>query len=115
MALGSSLRITRISPSPYNKDWWAADLAETLDQPQKVEEFASIIGASRENLHGLPFNSISRGGEPAIVVSVERDWNRYLRAIELDWLQIKHICMKFGTAPPLHLTHGGRICHYHLR
>ena len=107
-----------LAPSPYNKDWWAADLAETLDQPQKVEEFASIIGASRENLPpGLPFNgAISRGGEPAIDrIRRKRDWNRYLRAIELDWLQIKQICMKFGTAAPPHSTHGGRIYHYHLQ
>ena len=90
-------------PSPYNKDWWAADLAEYLDQPQKVEEFASIIGISRENLPpGLPFNgAISRGGEPALDrVRRRRDWNRYLRNLEMDWQQIKRICIKFGTAPP---------------
>ena len=90
-------------PSPYNKDWWAADLAENLDQPQKVEEFASIIGVSREHLPpGLPFNgAISRGGEPAMDrVRRKRDWNRHLRNLEMDWSQIKRICIKFGTAPP---------------
>ena len=90
-------------PSPYNKDWWAADLAENLDQPQKVEEFASIIGVNRDYLPpGLPFNgAISRGGEPALDrVRRKRDWNRYLRNLEMDWRQIKQICSRFGTAPP---------------
>ena len=51
---------------------------------------------------GLPFNgAISRGGEPALDrVRRKRDWNRYLRNLEMDWSQIKQICMKFGTAPP---------------
>ena len=92
-----------LAPSPYNKDWWAADLAENLDQPKKVEQLAAIIGASRELLPpGLPFNgAISRGGESALErVKRKRDWNRYLRRLEMDWNQVKEICNQFGTAPP---------------
>lgn len=90
-------------PSPYNRDWWAADLAESLDQPPKVETLAQILGVSREHLPpGLPFNgAVSRGGEPALErTRRRRDWNRYLRDLDLSWEQVRAICLAFGTAPP---------------
>ena len=37
-------------PSAYNKDWWAADLAESIDLPTKVEQFAEILGVNRNIL-----------------------------------------------------------------
>ena len=90
-------------PSPYNRDWWAADLAEAMNQPSKVESFAEIIAVKRADLPpGLPFNgAISRGGEPALERSQRRrDWNRFLRHLNLEWPQVKAICNEFGTAPP---------------
>ena len=94
---------TNLVPSPYNKDWWAADLAEILDQPQKVEDFSAILGVNREHFPpGLPFNgAIIRGGESALDrVRRKRDWNRYLRGLDLNWEQVRQICNKFATAPP---------------
>jgi len=90
-------------PSPYNRDWWAADLAETLNQPQKVDSLAEILGLSREQMPpGLAFNgAINRGGEPALErARRRRDWNRYLRGLDLTWEQVRSICLSFGTAPP---------------
>ncbi|MEC9201048.1 MAG: hypothetical protein VYA79_06005, partial [Candidatus Thermoplasmatota archaeon] len=90
-------------PSAYNRDWWAADLAESLDQPGKVIEFAEIMGLDVDQLpSGLPFNgAVSRGGEDTL----ERDWRKrawyvYLRDLELDWVQSKSIGDSFGTAVP---------------
>ena len=90
-------------PSAYNRDWWAADLAESLDQPGKVIEFAEIMGLDVDQLpSGLPFNgAVSRGGEDPL----ERDWRKrawyvYLRDLELDWIQSKSIGDSFGTAVP---------------
>ena len=90
-------------PSAYNKDWWAADLAESIDLPTKVEQFAEILGVNRNILPpGLPFNgAISRGGEPALDrLRRRRDWNRYLRSLSLNWTQTKSICINFGVSPP---------------
>ena len=90
-------------PSAYNKDWWAADLAESLNQPNKVEKFAEIIAVNRNHLPpGLPFNgAISRGGESPLERSLRRrDWNRYLRSLELNWEQNQTICLEFGTSSP---------------
>jgi len=90
-------------PSAYNRDWWAADLAESLDQPHKVIEFAEIMGLDVGQLpSGLPFNgAVSRGGEDPL----EREWRKrawyvYLRDLKLDWVQSKKIGESFGTAVP---------------
>ena len=55
----------KLVPSGYNRDWWAADLADALDHPNKVDSFAGILGVERGALPpGIPFNgAIERGGE----------------------------------------------------
>jgi len=90
-------------PSAYNKDWWASELSEILDMPNKVEKFAEIIGQEIKSLpKGLPFNgAIKRGGEdPNERKWRKRDWITYLRNLELTWEQIKQISTQFGTAIP---------------
>ncbi|HIF46718.1 MAG TPA: hypothetical protein EYQ73_08030, partial [Candidatus Poseidoniales archaeon] len=90
-------------PSPYNRDWWSVDLAERLDMPQKVEDFASLLDFDRSELPlGLPFNgAIKRSGEdPVERVWRKRNWSHYLRDLELSWAQIKEISITHGTAIP---------------
>ena len=93
----------KLVPSSYNKDWWASDLSESLDMPIKVEKFAEIINQDLQSLpKGLPFNgAIKRGGEdPNDRKWRKRNWIIFLRKLELDWTQIKHVSNKFGTAIP---------------
>lgn len=90
-------------PSAYNRDWWAADLADALDHPEKVDRFAELLGASRESLPpGIPFNgAIERGGESALERNWRRrDWYLCLRDMELDWEQARALAQEFGTAVP---------------
>ena len=93
----------KLVPSSYNKDWWASELSESLDMPIKLEKFAEIIN---QNLHslpeGLPFNgAIKRGGEdPNDRKWRKRNWITFLRRLELDWEQIKHVSNEFGAAIP---------------
>ena len=71
--------------------------------PKKVEMFAQIIDQDVQSLpKGLPFNgAIKRGGEdPNDRKWRKRNWIIFLRELELDWQQIKHISNEFGTAIP---------------
>ena len=93
----------KLVPSSYNKDWWASELSESLDMPKKVEKFSQIIDQDVQSLpEGLPFNgAIKRGGEdPNDRKWRKRNWIIFLRELELDWQQIKHVSNEFGTAIP---------------
>ena len=90
-------------PSGYNRDWWAADLADALDHPDKVEAFAAILGVDRGSLPpGIPFNgAIKRGGESNLERSLrKRDWQLYLRDMNLTWGQVCHAIKEYGAAVP---------------
>ncbi len=93
----------RLIPSSYSIDWWAVDIAESLDSHEKVESFAGLIGLSRDELPpGIPFNgAINRGGEDPLDRSWRhRDWIACIRSMDLDWEQIKSISENYGTAVP---------------
>jgi len=90
-------------PSSYNKDWWAADLLDTLDTPDKVEEFANILSIKRDKLPpGVPFNgAINRGGEDLL----ERNWRKiewfnFLKEFEIKWEHVSLLNKKFSVAVP---------------
>ncbi len=90
-------------PSGYNRDWWAADLADALDHPEKVDVFASILGVDRDSMPpGIPFNgAIERGGESNLERSLrKREWQLYLRDMELSWNQACHAIKEYGAAVP---------------
>ncbi len=90
-------------PSSYSLDWWAADLAESLDSPEKVGRFSDIIGIRRDKLPpGLPFNgAINRGGEDPLDRSWRKiDWLSFLKSLNTSWKQIREISEVFGTAIP---------------
>ena len=90
-------------PSGYNRDWWAADLADALDHPDKVESFAAMLGVNRSSLPpGIPFNgAIQRGGENDLERSLrKRDWQLYLRDMELNWEQACQAVKEYGAAVP---------------
>ena len=90
-------------PASYSKDWWASDVAEALDNHDKVEGFAALLGVDRRKLPpGLPFNgAIKRGGEdPVERVWRHRDWFSFLRDTELTWVQTCEISESLGAAIP---------------
>ena len=90
-------------PSGYNRDWWAADLADALDHPDKIESFAAMLGVNRSSLPpGIPFNgAIQRGGENDLERSLrKRDWQLYLRDMELNWEQACQAVKEYGAAVP---------------
>ena len=90
-------------PSGYNRDWWAADLVDALDHPEKVEVFSSILGVDRASMPpGIPFNgAIERGGESNLERSLrKREWQLYLRDMELTWEQACHAIKEYGAAVP---------------
>ena len=90
-------------PSGYNRDWWAADLADALDHPDKIESFAAMLGVNRSSLPpGIPFNgAIQRGGENDLERSLrKRDWQLYLRDMELNWDQACQAVKEYGAAVP---------------
>ena len=44
MGLGEFLENNKeLVPSAYNRDWWAADLVDSIDHPEKVLKLAEII------------------------------------------------------------------------
>jgi len=104
MGLGEFLENNKdLVPSAYNRDWWAADLVDSIDHPEKVLKFAEILGRERGSLPpGVPFNgAINRGGESDLERSWRRrDWYVFLRDMDLTWDQCKGICGNFGTAVP---------------
>jgi len=90
-------------PSSYSIDWWAVDVADSLDTHDKVKKFSDILGVRRSDLPpGMPFNgAIKRGGES----SLERYWRRrewvsFLRVLDLSWSQVRDIAICYGTAVP---------------
>ena len=90
-------------PSAYNRDWWAADLADALDHHEKTDRFAELLDISRDALPpGIPFNgAIERGGESSLERNWRRrDWYLFLRDMELGWEQSRAIAQEFGTAVP---------------
>ncbi len=104
MGLGEFLENNKdLVPSAYNRDWWAAELVDSIDHPDKVQRFAEILGYERSDLPpGIPFNgAINRGGENEIDRKWRRrDWYVFLRDIELTWEQCRMVCGDFGTAVP---------------
>ena len=104
MGLGEFLENNKdLVPSAYNRDWWAADLVDSIDHPEKVLRLAEILDCERGKLPpGVPFNgAINRGGESDLERSWRRrDWYVFLRDLELTWEQCRGICGDFGTAVP---------------
>ena len=90
-------------PSSYSIDWWAIDVAESVDSHEKVESFAELLGVERSSLPpGIPFNgAIERGGEGAEERAWRhRDWIDFLKSLELTWEQVRNISMSLGASIP---------------
>ena len=90
-------------PSSYSIDWWAADVADSIDSQEKIRAFSDIVEIPVADLPpGMPFNgAINRGGEDSLERSWrKRDWVSFLKDLELNWPQIKKICERFGAAVP---------------
>ena len=90
-------------PSSYSVDWWAVDIADSLDTHEKVEKFSNILGMKRSELPpGMPFNgAIKRGGESPLERNWRRrDWIYYLKKLEISWHQIQEISISYGSSIP---------------
>ena len=90
-------------PSSYSVDWWAVDIADSLDTHEKVEKFSDILGMKRSELPpGMPFNgAIKRGGEsPLERYWRRRDWISFLKKLDISWLQIQEISISYGSSVP---------------
>ena len=90
-------------PSSYSIDWWAADVADSIDNQQKIGVFSDIVEVPVRDLPpGMPFNgAVNRGGEDSLERSWrKRDWVSFLKGLNLNWSQMKKICESFGTAVP---------------
>jgi hypothetical protein len=93
----------KLVPSGYNRDWWASDLADSLDHPDKVVTFARILGVERSELPiGIPFNgAIERSGESSLDRSWrQREWFLYLRDLDMNWESARAMNMEYGAAVP---------------
>ena len=93
----------RLVPSSYSIDWWAADIAESLDSHEKVEEFARLVGLNRVDMPpGIPYNgAINRGGEdPVQRLWRHGDWISFIRTMELNWDRLQAVNSNFGAAVP---------------
>ena len=93
----------KLVPSGYNRDWWAAELADSLDHPDKVDGLARILGLDRSEMpRGIPFNgAIERGGESVLDRSWrQRDWFLSLRELEIGWDVARSLVLEYGTAIP---------------
>ncbi|MBC8438048.1 MAG: hypothetical protein H8D82_02125, partial [Euryarchaeota archaeon] len=84
-------------PSSYNRDWWAADLLETLVSRESVEKFASIIGVDTELPAGIP-GAIPNDNDA--LFQHKRNWVRFLRDVDISWDMAVSISNEFGTAVP---------------
>ena len=90
-------------PSSYSIDWWAADVAESIDSHEKVESFSEMVSIPRSSLPpGIPFNgAIERGGESTLERAWRhRDWISFLKSLELTWEQVRNISESLGAAVP---------------
>ena len=90
-------------PSSYSVDWWAVDIADSLDTHEKVEKFSDILGMKRSELPpGMPFNgAIKRGGESPLERNWRRrDWISSLKKLEISWRQIQEISISYGSSVP---------------
>jgi hypothetical protein len=85
-------------PSGYNRDWWAADLVELLDDNASVEDFSKFSGIERNELpDGIPGQYID-GDEVAF--SKKKAWIRYLQMMPLEWAAAVEISHRFSCAIP---------------
>ncbi len=90
-------------PSSYSVDWWAVDIADSLDTHEKVEKISEILGMKRSELPpGMPFNgAIKRGGESPLERYWRcRDWISFLKKLDVSWRQIQEISISYGSSVP---------------
>ena len=89
-------------PSGYVSDWFASDLLEALNSEEKVEQFAEMLGVSRRRLpDGVPSTgSVDDADDNLANHRRQRQWQRELRKMTLDWDTVVEISRNFLTAIP---------------
>ncbi len=91
----------KLVPAGYSHDWWAADLIDSIDSEQAVEEFSRLSGITRNNLPiGVPGVPISQGIDLGKREITRRKWRNFLIQTNLSWDRAKNIALRFATSLP---------------
>lgn len=91
-------------PAGYSIDWWASDLIEELNSPERVDTFCSIMAIPRDKCpNGIPGLSKENFSDTDLRFKVRLEWHRFLVTQQPNWEQARAIAEKFKTSlPPPH-------------
>ncbi|DAC50184.1 MAG TPA: hypothetical protein D7H97_04075 [Candidatus Poseidoniales archaeon] len=85
-------------PSGYNRDWWSAEIIESLIDEQSLSRFVTALDIDRDDLpEGIP-GAIS--DDDLENFHLKRLWVERLRELAFDWSACVKICHEFNTAVP---------------
>ena len=85
-------------PSAYNRDWWAAELIEALDDEESLSNFVKALDVDRSQLpDGIP-GMISNDDMENF--HLKKSWTKHLQTMPLDWNSALKISHQFNCAIP---------------
>ena len=85
-------------PSAYNRDWWAAELIEALDDEESLSNFVKALDVDRSQLpDGIP-GMISNDDMENF--HLKKSWTKHLQTMPLDWNSALRISHQFNCAIP---------------
>jgi hypothetical protein len=85
-------------PSAYNRDWWAAELIEALDDEKSLSNFVKALDIDRSQLpDGIP-GMISN--DDLENFHLKKSWVKHLQTMPLDWDSALRISHQFNCAIP---------------
>ena len=88
----------KLVPSGYNRDWWSAEITESLVDKQTLTRFVDALGSNRsDHPEGIP-GEISN--DDLDNFHLKREWVEHLRELSFDWQACVKLCHEFNTAVP---------------
>jgi len=88
----------KLVPSGYNRDWWSAEIIESLIDEESLSRFVTALDIDRNDLpEGIP-GAIS--DDDLENFHLKRSWVEHLRQLAFDWPSCVKICHEFNTAVP---------------
>jgi len=85
-------------PSAYNRDWWAAELIEAIDDEESLSKFVKALEIDRSQLpDGIP-GMISN--DDLDKFHLKKSWVKHLQTMPLDWNSALRISHQFNCAIP---------------
>ena len=86
-------------PAAYSHDWWAADLIDSLDSEQAVEEFCRIMSLDRKEMpDGVPGLPVNQSTDLDERFHVRRKWRDVLISQNPSWDSAKEVSIRFSTS-----------------